>query len=164
MDRRLHPTVSQTSSNPRTSAPDFLSRSFSAASSVASGPSAPASPILTEKENMLDSIGEMNAPEPTEIDTGYGLPHVPHVPDAMSNADAHSVTTSQYEAMIHDELEQKWILNLSMHFRDKSKREKFFVTYRENNTQWRRVTISLDYRNAPENSLEMELVGDQLPA
>jgi len=26
------------------------------------------------------------------------------------------------------ELEQKWILNLSMHFRDKSEREKFFVT------------------------------------
>lgn len=55
------------------------------------------------------------------------------------------------------ELESKWILNLSMHFRDKSKREKFFVTYAETPTHWRRVTISLDYRNAPEGSLEEEL-------
>ncbi|KAK0671094.1 hypothetical protein QBC41DRAFT_335455 [Cercophora samala] len=68
-----------------------------------------------------------------------------------------SVTTSQWEAKIHDELEQIWILNLSMHFRDKSKREKFFVTYRQQEHLWRRVTVSLDYRNAPEGSLEMEL-------
>jgi hypothetical protein len=47
-----------------------------------------------------------------------------------------------------------------MHFRDKSNREKFFVTYREpceTEIVWRRVTISLDYRKAPEDSLEMEL-------
>lgn len=68
------------------------------------------------------------------------------------------MTTSQYDGMIHDELERIWILNLSMHFRDKSKREKFFVTYRENDSLWRRVTVSLDYRNAPENSLEMDLI------
>ena len=44
-----------------------------------------------------------------------------------------------------------------MHFRDKSKREKFFVTYRQDPHVWRRVTISLDYRHAPEGSLEWEL-------
>jgi len=44
-----------------------------------------------------------------------------------------------------------------MHFRDKSKREKFFVTYRESEALWRRVTVSLDYRNAPDGSLELEL-------
>ncbi|KAL7950126.1 serine/threonine protein kinase [Trichoderma barbatum] len=77
--------------------------------------------------------------------------------DAASVADSRSVTASQYEAMIHDELEREWILNLSMHFRDRSKREKFFVTYREQDYMWRRVTISLDYRDAPENSLEWEL-------
>lgn len=78
--------------------------------------------------------------------------------DTLSTADTQSLTTSQYDAMIHDELEKKWILNLSMHFRDRSRREKFFVTYREQDYLWRRVTISLDYRNAPPNSLEMDLI------
>ncbi|PWY73555.1 hypothetical protein BO70DRAFT_373054 [Aspergillus heteromorphus CBS 117.55] len=36
------------------------------------------------------------------------------------------------------ELERRWILNLSMHFRDRSEREKFFVTYAETPTRWRR--------------------------
>lgn len=58
---------------------------------------------------------------------------------------------------LEEELEKKWILNLSMHFKDRSNREKFFVTYAETPTHWRRVTISLDYRDAPRNSLEAEL-------
>ncbi|ETS83323.1 hypothetical protein PFICI_05199 [Pestalotiopsis fici W106-1] len=74
-----------------------------------------------------------------------------------SAADARSVTTSAYDTQIRDELESKWILNLSMHFRDKSRREKFFVTYREKECLWRRVTISLDYRDAPSDSLEGDL-------
>ena len=74
------------------------------------------------------------------------------------NPDIQSITDSQYDAMIQDELEYKWILNLSMHFRDNSKREKFFVTFRETESLWRRVTISLDYRNAPEDSLEKDLI------
>ncbi|KAK2596765.1 hypothetical protein QQS21_006160 [Conoideocrella luteorostrata] len=77
--------------------------------------------------------------------------------DSYSILDAVSVTASQHEAMIADELERRWILNLSMHFRDRSNREKFFVTYRQKDHLWRRVTISLDYRNAPPNSLEMDL-------
>jgi hypothetical protein len=80
-----------------------------------------------------------------------------HDADALSRVDVASMTTSQYEALIDSELERKWILNLSMHFRDKSKREKFFVTYRQHEHLWRRVTISVDYRDAPENSLEAEL-------
>ncbi|GKZ24546.1 hypothetical protein AbraIFM66951_006057 [Aspergillus brasiliensis] len=55
------------------------------------------------------------------------------------------------------ELEKRWILNLSMHFRDRSEREKFFVTYAETPTRWRRVTISCDYRGAPPDSLEQDL-------
>ena len=58
---------------------------------------------------------------------------------------------------IRDELERKWILNLSMHFRDKSPREKFFLTYAETPQKWRRVTISVDYRDAPPDSLEADL-------
>ena len=57
------------------------------------------------------------------------------------------------------EMDAKWILNLSMHFRDKSNREKFFVTYAQQPNHWRRVTVSCDYRRASEDktSLESEL-------
>jgi serine/threonine protein kinase len=58
---------------------------------------------------------------------------------------------------LEQELERKWILNLSMHFRDKSEREKFFVTYAEKPNRWRRVTVSCDYRDAPPDSLEQDL-------
>jgi serine/threonine protein kinase len=58
---------------------------------------------------------------------------------------------------LQDEYDRRWILNLSMHFRDKSNREKFFVTYAETPTRWRRLTVSLDYREAPEGSLEADL-------
>ncbi|KAH8173301.1 protein kinase domain-containing protein [Sarocladium implicatum] len=73
--------------------------------------------------------------------------------------ESHSVADSGYEDddIIARELDTKWILNLSMHFRDRSKREKFFVTYRQEPHTWRRVTISLDYRNAPPDSLESQL-------
>lgn len=56
-----------------------------------------------------------------------------------------------------EELKRKWILNLSMHFRDKSPREKFFLTYAETLDRWRRVTVSCDYRDAPLDSLESDL-------
>jgi serine/threonine protein kinase len=110
-------------------------------------------------EKMVDSIGELCLPTGMP-DFYHGLGNgdgAHHTMDTLSTADCHSMTTSQYDAVIHEELERTWILNLSMHFRDKSKREKFFVTYRERPTLWRRVTISVDYRNAPENSLELEL-------
>nr|POE87889.1 putative serine/threonine-protein kinase pbl4 [Quercus suber] len=61
------------------------------------------------------------------------------------------------QTSLTEEHDQRWILNLSMHFRDKSNREKFFVTYAESRSQWRRLTISLDYRTAPEGSLEADL-------
>ncbi|GJC79276.1 hypothetical protein ColLi_02114 [Colletotrichum liriopes] len=149
VDRRVQSsrTASQAQSFPRASAPDFLENPYE----VQSAPSAPASPV---EEKAEVSLNQMVAPVsvPTADDS--------HAHELQSNSDAHSVTTSQsnYEAMIHDELETIWILNLSMHFRDKSKREKFFVTYRETQTLWRRVTISLDYRNAPDNSLELDLM------
>lgn len=58
---------------------------------------------------------------------------------------------------IREELEKKWILNLSMHFRDKTPREKFFLTYAETPQKWRRVTVSCDYRESPPDSLESDL-------
>jgi len=153
VDRRRQTSQanSQCPSNPRSSAPDFL-HNYSSPPSV---PSVPTSPISHVGESMLSSIGELSAPVPPLDDVAD---EPPVLPDTLSQMDAASMTTSQYDHMIHEELERIWILNLSMHFRDKSKREKFFVTYREKEGLWRRVTISLDYRNAPENSLEMDLI------
>ena len=75
-----------------------------------------------------------------------------------SNGDTVSHSTGTFDDMILEELERLWILNLSMHFRDKSRREKFFVTYAQTPTHWRRVTVSVDYRDAPKGSLEEELL------
>lgn len=147
VDRRLHASQGGcNSADPRTSAPDFIrtdERTF-----AVSAPSIQNSPV---DEKMLDILGGISHDEGTREDE-------PSAQEAESINDTASMTTSQYDAMIHEELERIWILNLSMHFRDKSKREKFFVTYREKNVHWRRVTISLDYRNAPDNSLEMDLL------
>lgn len=74
-------------------------------------------------------------------------------PQFTRNDHEHEHDTSS----LREEFDRRWILNLSMHFRDKSNREKFFVTYAALPNQWRRLTISLDYRNAPANSLEADL-------
>ena len=63
----------------------------------------------------------------------------------------------EMDELIKRELEDKWILNLSMHFRDRSPREKFFITYAQTPTRWRRVTVSCDYRDSPPDSLEQDL-------
>ncbi|TLD36374.1 hypothetical protein E2P81_ATG03263 [Venturia nashicola] len=63
------------------------------------------------------------------------------------------------DLQIQAELEAKWILNLSMHFRDNSDREKFFVTFAEEPSIWRRVTVSCDYRTMLADSLEADLKG-----
>lgn len=152
VDRRLHPSRSATShpTNPRTSAPDFVNNDIFSA--TVSAPSRAGSVV---EEKMMGSIGDLTVSE--------GIPdNLRPLRDAESFHDTASMTSSQYDTMIHEELERKWILNLSMHFRDKSKREKFFVTYREKEIFWRRVTISLDYRSAPDNSLEMDLLHTKL--
>lgn len=58
---------------------------------------------------------------------------------------------------VAEELKKKWILNLSMHFRDKTPREKFFLTYAETPDRWKRVTVSCDYRDVAKDSLEADL-------
>ncbi|OLL22483.1 hypothetical protein NEOLI_005148 [Neolecta irregularis DAH-3] len=58
---------------------------------------------------------------------------------------------------IEQELEEKWVRNLSMHFRDGSKREKFFFTYFKTPHVSFRVTVSMDYTSPPTDSLELEL-------
>ncbi|MCJ1297857.1 hypothetical protein MMC08_000645 [Hypocenomyce scalaris] len=99
-----------------------------------------------------------NAPNPNQNHSRAPPPPPPPPPDPIVNEDRRS------EALVEDkptdialELEEKWILNLSMHFRDRSPREKFFVTYAEQPNRWRRVTVSCDYRDAPTDSLEKDL-------
>lgn len=71
--------------------------------------------------------------------------------------DIKSLSAEEYDDLIRTELDYVWILNLSMHFRDNSKREKFFVTYRQTEHSSRRVTISIDARGAEPGSIEAEL-------
>lgn len=160
MDRRLQSQRNVSLNRqplPRGSAPDFFDevQSVGPQTTISPSPSQPRTPF-----NEKDVMNMENLSNPSIETSPPGLGDIPHINThpPSSNADIQSITTSQYGAMINDELENKWILNLSMHFRDKSKREKFFVTYRENEFLWRRVTISLDYRAAPEDSLEKELL------
>lgn len=161
VDRRLQPnqrSVSRvTQPLPRASAPDFLDAPSPLDTPTGISQQVASAPELPLDEKQFLSIQDLND---TDIDTEHheSLHQVPSYNEAISTADAQSTTTSQYEAVINEELERKWILNLSMHFRDKSRREKFFVTYREDEYEWRRVTISLDYRNAPDDSLEKDLL------
>ncbi|KAH8646766.1 hypothetical protein BX600DRAFT_443736 [Xylariales sp. PMI_506] len=60
-----------------------------------------------------------------------------------------------------NELRQIWVFSHSLSMGPG--REKLFVTYYENGTILRRVTISVDYRGAPEDSLELDLKHTQLP-
>lgn len=120
--------------------------------------SAPEILETAEPEEVLQAaLGEAQAPASRSGDDGdQGFVEVSN---AATNSETQSTATDEYDEVIAQELERKWILNLSMHFRDKSRREKFFVTYAETPTHWRRVTISLDYRNSPPHSLEEELQG-----
>ena len=79
--------------------------------------------------------------------------HLPSDPSPI-NVDG---PTKDERNQIESELDTKWILNLSMHFRDRSEREKFFITYAEEPNRWRRVTVSCDYRDAEPESLEADL-------
>ena len=91
------------------------------------------------------------------------LPHPPpEYPESQQDGDP-TYSEASYDdedaldEELMEELKKKWILNLSMHFRDKSPREKFFLTYAETTDRWRRVTVSCDYRNVPKDSFEQDL-------
>lgn len=77
--------------------------------------------------------------------------------DVSSEHASHHSGSAMDDARLQEELEAKWILNLSMHFRDMSDREKFFITYAEEPNKWRRVTVSCDYRRLEPESLEADL-------
>lgn len=160
VDRRMQFQRSASRSSqllPRASAPDLFNGTKLSVDEFASAPPATAATHGSVDENRFLGLSGIDA---SGIVGGYDrTDEQPSAyPDAISIADTQSINTSQYDALVREELERKWILNLSMHFRDKSRREKFFVTYRENDSTWRRVTISLDYRDAPRDSLERDLL------
>lgn len=80
-----------------------------------------------------------------------------HTLQRVPSMSLESVNDEAEKLQIQSELEAKWVLNLSMHFKDHSDREKFFVTYAEKPNKWRRLTISIDYRNIIPDSLEADL-------
>lgn len=106
-------------------------------------------PYHTEQSHTSDS-----QTRPSYIPFGDDAP-LPQVSPPIS--DGESSLDDEEDTLLEEELQKKWILNLSMHFRDRSDREKFFVTYAETPTRWRRLTISCDYRDAPSDSLEQDL-------
>ncbi|KAF1976443.1 hypothetical protein BU23DRAFT_48604 [Bimuria novae-zelandiae CBS 107.79] len=77
--------------------------------------------------------------------------------DSFMERDSLRSTSDVDDLQLQEELEAKWILNLSMHFRDMSDREKFFITFAEEPNKWRRVTVSCDYRELEPESLEADL-------
>ncbi|KZM20608.1 ATP binding [Ascochyta rabiei] len=95
-------------------------------------------------ENLL-APESASSPPPMDLEDSY-MEHASH--RSVSDVD---------DARLQEELEAKWILNLSMHFRDMSDREKFFVTFAEEPNKWRRVTVSCDYRKLEPDSLESDL-------
>lgn len=155
---RLYSPLSHVlSGDPRVSAPGILGFSndgpstyeeLSQSMSSAVQPHLPASP----PESLLGS----HHPSRT-VANAYPASDYSYEQYAPSMTDGQSSVSDHFNDLINVELDQKWILNLSMHFRDRSRREKFFVTYRQESHSWRRVTISLDYRDAPPGSLEADL-------
>ncbi|KAL4893023.1 hypothetical protein BDV59DRAFT_178278 [Aspergillus ambiguus] len=129
-DRRRSPSAQPSRSNPRLSAPDVVPWRAS------------------DETTTVDAPTEANE-DPDRRSSEWNLfPDRTDVPDDPPPVE---------DTTLDMELEKRWILNLSMHFRDRSEREKFFVTYAETPNRWRRVTISCDYRAAPPDSLEQDL-------
>jgi len=94
-----------------------------------------------------ESVDYMSAGEPPPLD----------LVDSFSERGSRHSQSDVDDIRLQEELEARWILNLSMHFRDMSDREKFFLTYAEEPNKWRRVTVSCDYRQLEADSLEADL-------
>ncbi|GME26172.1 hypothetical protein GTA08_BOTSDO03611 [Neofusicoccum parvum] len=152
VDRQSIGTSKRTLSPPprfhlRSSAPDSLS---------------PYAPDAHESLLQQDLAPPKNNDRPDDGNTGSVVSRDPRdFPPPISTtgpqSDHDGSSEGVDELLIQQELDAKWILNLSMHFRDLSDREKFFVTYAEQPNRWRRVTVSIDYRDAEPESLEADL-------
>ena len=115
------------------------------------------------------STSQLSAPE-RPWDGGVGSGSNPwFANDSLRHAerfDAGTYTTESisgdeddFKSIIERELDERWILNLSLRFRNGKDCEKFFVTYLETPHRWRRVTVTCDYGRAEPDSLEQDLKG-----
>jgi Protein tyrosine and serine/threonine kinase len=122
-------------------------------------------PSLSLSNSTCDPLGftdhsslQSASANPTELNNGTTNKSLsPYRSPSQPSSEKFDQVARDEKHEIDLELDTKWILNLSMHFRDKSDREKFFVTFAQEPNRWRRVTISCDYRNAEPDSLETDL-------
>ncbi len=123
-----------------------------------SAPTIPSPPADEEANILKDEKDKASVTDVVEIPTSAtGEPPPPALSVVDGYQEPGGLPDNPGEDMLAAELEEKWILNLSMHFKDRSDREKFFVTYAESPNKWRRVTVSCDYRSAQPDSLEGDL-------
>ncbi len=112
-------------------------------------------------DERIDSSQFSQLPHDEPVEQVPPPPPPPPQPPPDFQDDEPPMSEASYDDAIDEELaeelKKKWILNLSMHFRDKTPREKFFLTYAETPDRWKRVTVSVDYRDAPQDSLEADL-------
>ncbi|KAI2483109.1 SPS1 Serine-threonine protein kinase [Pyrenophora tritici-repentis] len=111
---------------------------------------------IEESEEDYMCAGIMDMEMPMELPPPPPPPQL-ELAEAFSEHGSHHSGEDIDHDRLQEELEAKWILNLSMHFRDMSDREKFFVTFAEEPNRWRRVTVSCDYRHLEPDSLEADL-------
>lgn len=134
-----------------TPSPQILSRTSAPSLSLSNGISdRPAFADQTSSQGVSADASRVNG-------NAANQSYSPQRSPSLSSSERFDEVARDEQQQIDRELDIKWILNLSMHFRDKSDREKFFVTFAEEPNRWRRVTISCDYRNAEPDSLEMDL-------
>jgi Protein kinase domain len=129
-----------------------------------SAPAATQSWQRDQPRSNLDEFPQFNDPiSPIDLDGESQPDHFrPPRPSSRTSSDDYDRDRYRFpdwdeRNQLNAELDSKWILNLSMHFRDRADHEKFFVTYAERPNRWRRVTVTCDYRNAEPGSLEMDL-------
>lgn len=72
------------------------------------------------------------------------------------DSDSHASSELRHDDELREELPKKWILTLSMHFRDGTKREKFFITYMPEPNRWIRISVSVDYNHGVVEVTEAE--------
>ncbi|MCJ1313075.1 hypothetical protein MMC25_006752, partial [Agyrium rufum] len=111
-------------------------------------------PLIKE---LLKSYEEMDADMTHALLKHRGWLSQVNADNSMGSAKELEPPSQPTAADIQTEIDSRWILNRSMRFCDRLDREKFFMTYMETPTQWRRVTVTCDYRDAPPDSPESDL-------
>ncbi|KAF2235536.1 kinase-like protein, partial [Viridothelium virens] len=150
VDRRTNLTTKRTRSPPPISIASVSAPDVASTEADASTLSFVKDQKETQGHNDVDSKKDEPPSDPPPA-------QLPPVSTTSPFSDRDDLSDGLDDRIMQEELDCRWILNLSMHFRDKSDREKFFVTYAAEPNRWLRVTISCDYRDALPDSLEGDL-------